>query len=46
MGILVFAGNKSIVVGQPVSARWLGQWYEGKVLKLGKKKNLFKVKRS
>ena len=36
-------GGIKIYVGSRVNVRWKGEWYAGKVLKLGPKRNLCRV---
>lgn len=37
-------GGHKVFVGSRVNVRWKGEWYVGKVLKLGPKRNLCRVR--
>ena len=37
-------GGHKVFVGSLVNVRWKGEWYVGKVLKLGPKRNLCRVR--
>ena len=37
-------GGHKVFVGSRVNVRWKDEWYDGKVLKLGPKRNLCRVR--